>query len=173
MGHLARVLNTLLVEHIRGLLPSLRNKIGALKQCVLAEFMTALCCGVVFVACGPSCCSTTPGSSRVQPNASTTEEQSSTYRRKPTMYCSSDPQQIFDWLVSTPPLPTYRGRRCRAPPRAEHVRRCAARQLLRCPRRPAAHNPGLVLQPVQVRGMIRTAGLQGWLLLAILLLKSP
>ena len=28
VGHLARVLNTLLVEHIRGLLPSLRNKIG-------------------------------------------------------------------------------------------------------------------------------------------------
>ena len=27
MGHLARVLNTLLVEHIRGLLPSLRHKI--------------------------------------------------------------------------------------------------------------------------------------------------
>ncbi len=27
MGHLARVLNTLLVEHIRGLLPSLRQRI--------------------------------------------------------------------------------------------------------------------------------------------------
>lgn len=36
VGHLARVLNTLLVEHIRGLLPSLRNKIGESACCQIA-----------------------------------------------------------------------------------------------------------------------------------------
>lgn len=36
VGHLARVLNTLLVEHIRGLLPSLRNKIGESACCQTA-----------------------------------------------------------------------------------------------------------------------------------------
>lgn len=51
VGHLARVLNTLLVEHIRGLLPSLRTKIGGRRwgRC-------ALCCaGALWGPWGRGC----------------------------------------------------------------------------------------------------------------------